>query len=207
MPLTNSAHYPDSACLQRISYTVSIDCLAEDRMSLKKKGDVFDIRWGKKTVKCLQMFCTAPLLRHVTSTFLVITVNTAHFRRWVTTAKADSFSLLHQWYFLIWITAVCLEVGAKLCVEFGIIESDCSEKNNHENLFMLSSSTVAPACLDNLACQWMLQMPYKKKKKKKLCFLNWTHVFCFGLTCITKPCVSSVSFRSISWWVPSKVQF
>lgn len=66
----------------------------------------------------------------------------------------------------------------------------CHKKINHENLLVLSSSIVLPACLDNLACQWMLQMPYKKKG---FSFPNWTRVFCFGLTCITK---HSISFKS-----------
>lgn len=146
------------------------------------------------------MFRTALLLQTCNQSIFGDHCKYSTFRRWVTTATADSFFLLH----LDWITAVvCVEVGEMLYIVFGIIESDCSEKkNNHENPFMLSSSTVWPACLENFACQWMLQMPYKKG----FCFLNWT-LFVFGLTCITKHCVSSVSFKSVSKWVPSKVQF
>ena len=46
---------------------------------------------------------------------------------------------------------------------------------------MLTSSIVLPACLDNLACQWMLQMPYKKKKLKKVGF--FVFISSIGLLC------------------------
>lgn len=63
-------------------------------------------------------------------------------------------------WFLFPPTSVAVEVGPVLCVVFGITESECSGEKKEWK----SSSFLHPfsTCMSR-ACQWMLQMPYKKR--------------------------------------------
>lgn len=68
------------------------------------------------------MLCTALLLQHVTKSFFGDHCKYGTFRRWVTTAEAD-FSILLQIFFKNKTESqqLCVDVGEKLCIVFGII--------------------------------------------------------------------------------------
>lgn len=144
------AHSPVSTCLQM---TDSIEELAVDF-----EGDVFDVMSVYLTVQCLQcskMFCTAPFLRHVIGTFLLILVNTAHLKkmghyyckRWFLSPPASVVVFLWPWLnpsSVEWRSGDALRSVWYQC-------QTVVKKNKSWNLFMLSLSIVQPACLGQLS--------------------------------------------------------
>lgn len=145
------------------------------------KEDFLDVRRVEEfylSVKCLQcfkMFCTALLLPTCNQDILVITINTAHLEEGALLQKPISFppspptSVTKS-------QQLCAEVGAVLCIVFGIIESECSgqkKRKRKPQAFFIHHST----CMSR-----QLSLPMNVAvalQKKGFSFLNWTLLFFF----------------------------
>lgn len=90
------------------------------------------------TVNCLQMFCTALPPQHTPTPPFLDYCKYDTWRRCVTAASSHSQR-----------------------------RKELNSAQRLWNLLMPLSSILLSACWENLACQWMLQMPYKRKKTTK----------------------------------------